>query len=76
MKTIMTYGIFDIFPIGKDWNGNFDFFKEYCEVIYIQRTVGVWTTQLKNSLSMFLSVPKNNLIKAIEALELLKQDLS
>ena len=38
----------DIFVIGNDWNGKFDFLKKYCEVIYLDRTKDVSTTDVKN----------------------------
>ena len=41
----------DIFVMGDDWKGEFDFLKEYCEVIYLQRTEGISTTQIKLDLS-------------------------
>jgi glycerol-3-phosphate cytidylyltransferase len=65
----------DIFAIGDDWRGKFDFLKEYCEVVYLPRTENISTTQLKKSLSAFLSVPKEDIIKAFEVIEILKQDL-
>ena len=37
----------DIFAIGSDWVGKFDYLNEYCEVIYIERTKGVSSTQLR-----------------------------
>lgn len=37
----------DIFVIGDDWKGKFDFLKELCEVIYLERTHGISTTQIK-----------------------------
>ena len=41
----------DIFVMGHDWEGEFDFLKEYCEVIYLPRTEGVSTTKTKQDLS-------------------------
>jgi glycerol-3-phosphate cytidylyltransferase len=38
----------DIFVMGDDWGGKFDYLKEYCEVIYLPRTVGISTTKLKS----------------------------
>ncbi|MBD9514026.1 adenylyltransferase/cytidyltransferase family protein [Pseudomonas sp. PDM22] len=38
------------FAIGDDWAGKFDHLKEYCQVIYLPRTEGISTTQLKNKL--------------------------
>ena len=40
----------DIFVMGDDWEGKFDFLKEYCEVVYLPRTVGISTTQIKKDL--------------------------
>lgn len=40
----------DIFVMGDDWKGKFDFLKEYCEVVYLPRTVGISTTQIKRDL--------------------------
>ncbi|MEI5907579.1 glycerol-3-phosphate cytidylyltransferase [Bacillus spongiae] len=40
----------DIFVMGDDWKGQFDFLKEHCEVIYLPRTVGISTTQIKKDL--------------------------
>lgn len=41
----------DTFVIGDDWRGEFDFLKEYCEVVYLERTDGISTTQIKQKLS-------------------------
>lgn len=40
----------DYFIMGDDWKGKFDFLREYCEVIYLPRTQGVSTTELKEIL--------------------------
>jgi|SRR5690625_4824137 len=37
----------DIFVMGDDWEGAFDFLKDYCEVIYLPRTKGISTTKIK-----------------------------
>jgi len=37
----------DIFAIGSDWVGKFDYLKEYCKVVYLERTKGVSSTQLR-----------------------------
>lgn len=39
----------DVFAIGSDWKGKFDYLKEYCEVVYLERTKGISSTQLRNS---------------------------
>lgn len=40
----------DIFVMGDDWKGKFDFLKEYCEVMYLPRTIGISTTKIKQDL--------------------------
>ena len=40
----------DVFVMGDDWVGQFDFLKEYCEVVYLPRTDGISTTKIKNDL--------------------------
>ncbi|EKQ15552.1 glycerol-3-phosphate cytidylyltransferase [Lacticaseibacillus paracasei] len=40
----------DIFVMGSDWKGQFDFLKDYCQVIYLPRTEGISTTQIKRDL--------------------------
>ena len=43
---IQKYNI-DIFAIGSDWQGKFDYLKEFCEVAYLPRTKGVSSTMLR-----------------------------
>jgi glycerol-3-phosphate cytidylyltransferase len=45
----------DLFVMGDDWKGEFDFLKDYCEVVYLPRTVGISTTKIKTDL---YKVPK------------------
>lgn len=37
----------DIFTVGSDWKGKFDYLKEYCEVVYLERTEGVSSSELR-----------------------------
>lgn len=37
----------DIFTVGSDWQGKFDYLKEYCEVCYLERTQGISSTELR-----------------------------
>ena len=37
----------DIFTVGSDWIGKFDYLNEYCKVIYLDRTKGVSSTELR-----------------------------
>jgi glycerol-3-phosphate cytidylyltransferase len=64
----------DIFAIGDDWKGEYDFLKKYCDVIYLERTKNISTTQLKKSLTNFMSIPKEDIINAFEIIEALKKD--
>lgn len=51
---IKRYGV-DIFTVGSDWVGKFDYLNEFCEVIYLDRTKGVSSSELraeKNELKM------------------------
>lgn len=41
----------DIFVMGDDWKGKFDFLSDYCKVIYLPRTKGISTTIIKNELA-------------------------
>ena len=72
VKDIQRYNV-DIFSIGNDWEGKFDFLQEYCEVVYLDRTDGISSTQLKNTLKTF-SVSKDEILKAFDILEQLKKD--
>jgi len=38
----------DIFVIGSDWKGKFDYLKEYCEVVYLNRTKNVSSSELRD----------------------------
>jgi len=40
----------DVFVMGDDWEGKFDFLKDYCEVVYLPRTEGISTTKIKEDL--------------------------
>lgn len=40
----------DVFCMGDDWEGKFDFLKPYCEVVYFGRTPEISTTKIKNDI--------------------------
>lgn len=46
----------DIFAIGSDWKGKFDYLKEYCDVVYLPRTEGISSTQLRAESTETVSV--------------------
>lgn len=43
---IQKYGV-DIFAIGSDWEGKFDYLNEFCKVVYLTRTEGISSTMLR-----------------------------
>ncbi len=43
---IRRYGV-DIFAIGSDWTGKFDYLNEFCKVIYLPRTEGISSSELR-----------------------------
>lgn len=63
---IRRYNI-DIFTVGDDWAGKFDYLNEYCEVVYLSRTQGVSSSELrkeKRSLNLGL-VGESNILKKV-----------
>lgn len=44
---IVRYDV-DIFAIGSDWKGKFDYLSDYCQVVYLERTEGVSSTDLRS----------------------------
>ena len=38
----------DVFTVGSDWEGKFDYLKEYCEVVYLPRTEGISSTEIRS----------------------------
>lgn len=53
VQDIKDYKI-DVCVMGSDWAGSdkFDYLKDYCEVVFLERTPGVSTTQIKNDLQL------------------------
>ena len=64
----------DIFSMGHDWEGKFDELKEYCEVVYLPRTEGISTTDLKKALNKISDINVEDINKAFEILKRLKND--
>ena len=46
-RDIKKYGV-DVFTVGSDWTGKFDYLSEYCEVVYLERTKDISSTELRN----------------------------
>lgn len=62
---IKTYNV-DTFAIGNDWQGKFDNLKDYCDVVYLPRTEGISSTNLRNLVSSFKKGDVENLKKALD----------
>ena len=50
VEDIQKYNI-DIFAIGSDWAGAFEHLKDYCQVVYLERTRNISSTMLRNKRS-------------------------
>lgn len=48
ISDIKKYNV-DIFTVGSDWVGYFDYLNDYCDVVYLDRTQGISSTQLRNT---------------------------
>ncbi len=46
MDDVLAHEI-DVFVIGDDWEGKFNFLEPHCEVVYLPRTSGISTTYIK-----------------------------
>jgi glycerol-3-phosphate cytidylyltransferase len=73
-KDVVSYNV-NLFVIGDDWKGEFDILREHCDVRYLSRTADISTTKLKNSLTNFLSIPREDILNAFDILAQLKNDL-
>lgn len=52
---IVKYGV-QVFAIGSDWEGKFDYLKEYCEVVYLPRTEGISSTMIRNGRTIRIGI--------------------
>jgi len=77
----------DIFAIGSDWAGKFDYLNEYCKVIYLPRTEGISSTMLRAESQNVLNVgivgsgriakrfvPESKVVSGIEAVSVFNLD--
>lgn len=48
IEDIQKYGV-DIFTVGSDWVGTFDYIKQFCEVVYLDRTPNISSTLLRKN---------------------------
>ena len=52
---ILKYDV-DIFAIGSDWEGQFDYLNEFCQVTYLPRTEGVSSTMLRAESEIIIKI--------------------
>lgn len=52
---VQKYGV-DVFAIGSDWQGKFDYLNEFCQVIYLPRTEGISSTMLREESQIVVRV--------------------
>lgn len=48
-EDVKTYNV-DVFVMGDDWKGQFDYLNSHCDVTYLPRTEGISTTKVKTDL--------------------------
>lgn len=48
---ILRLGV-DIFTVGSDWRGHFDYLNQYCKVVYLERTQGISSTEIRSAKKM------------------------
>lgn len=55
----------DIFTVGSDWEGKFDYLNEYCKVIYLPRTEGISSSEIRAEKRKLIigTIGKGNLCK-------------
>lgn len=66
----------DILAMGHDWTGKFDEFNTICDVVYLPRTEGISTTEVKQALRAFNPEKLEELVKGIEAIKLLANQIA
>ena len=77
----------DIFAIGSDWVGHFDYLNEYCKVVYLPRTEGISSTMLRERSETVYRVgiigtgriarrfvPESKVVSGIEVVSVLNPD--
>lgn len=83
---IQKYNV-DIFTVGSDWEGKFDYLREFCEVIYLPRTEGVSSTMLREEMQKTIRVgvvgagriakrfvPESEVVSAVEVVDVFDID--
>jgi glycerol-3-phosphate cytidylyltransferase len=58
-----------VFAIGEDWRGRFDHLSDVCQVVYLERTEGISTTDVKAALSRISPKTIDDLKAALEIID-------
>lgn len=74
-EDIKEYGV-DVFGIGEDWKGKFDDLEDDVEVVYLPRTIGISTTELKRVLSNFDARHVEELKKTLDSISQIVEELT
>ena len=53
IEDIQKYGV-DIFTLGSDWIGTFDYLNQFCKVVYLERTPNISSTKLRQTRSQIV----------------------
>ena len=48
----------DIFTVGSDWRGHFDYLNDYCKVVYLDRTEGISSTEIRSKRQSINILPR------------------
>ncbi|MEM4889645.1 MAG: adenylyltransferase/cytidyltransferase family protein [Thermosphaera sp.] len=74
-KDIKKYNV-SIFGMGHDWQSHFDHLKCYCSVIYLPRTDGISSSELKSTLKIFDPTQMSEIKKALDTLNSIVEKIS
>jgi glycerol-3-phosphate cytidylyltransferase len=66
----------DVFGIGEDWKGKFDDLEDRVEVVYLPRTSGISTTEMKRVLSAFDERHVEELKRTLDSISQIVKELS
>jgi glycerol-3-phosphate cytidylyltransferase len=55
--------------MGEDWKGKFDYLNEFCKVVYIPRTEGISSTELRNMLQSIEKISYKRIAELLKSLE-------
>lgn len=71
---IQRYGV-DVFVMGDDWRGRFDELRVFCEVVYLERTEGISSSELKQALGRLIEAQRAQASGDLEMIEGLHRSL-